>query len=154
MTTTVIRRFRHKPPAEELVGEVWVDVVLENPFDSQLVRLGVRPEGTVRRFEWPMLVDTGATTLVLPEEAAEALGLNYDGTVDVQFANGSVGVLPIARAVLVSIQGRSATTDAIVAPAGSLALLGQIPLEAMDLLVDCKLRRLVPRDPSGPTYIA
>jgi hypothetical protein len=32
------------------------------------------------------------------------------------------------------------------------ALVGAIVLEDLDLLVDCVDQRLVPRDPSGPTY--
>lgn len=33
-----------------------------------------------------------------------------------------------------------------------MAMIGAIVLEALDLLVDCKNQRVVPRDPRSPIY--
>lgn len=56
---------------------------------------------------------------------------------------------PLAGIVTVRIGSRSTNVNCIVGPPGSEPLLGQIVLEAMDLLVDCSQQRLVPR-PESP----
>jgi hypothetical protein len=48
--------------------------------------------------------------------------------------------------------GRDDTFSAVVEPNRKEALIGAIVLEALDLLVDSKNQRLVPRDASGPVY--
>ena len=40
--------------------------------------------------------------------------------------------------------------ETIVGPAGSQVLIGQVVLEQLDLIADCKNRRLTPRHPEGP----
>ena len=40
--------------------------------------------------------------------------------------------------------------EAIVGPAGSQVLIGQIVLEALDLIADCRNRTLAPSHPEGP----
>ena len=41
-------------------------------------------------------------------------------------------------------------TEAIVGPAGSEILIGQLVLEALDLIADCRNQKLAPRHPEGP----
>jgi hypothetical protein len=41
---------------------------------------------------------------------------------------------------------------AIVEPKRETALIGAMVLEGLDLLVDSKNQRLIPRDPSGPIF--
>jgi hypothetical protein len=54
--------------------------------------------------------------------------------------------------LLLEVLGRDMSCDALVLPAGSSALLGQIPLEALDLIVDPKSRELKvnPASPDMP----
>jgi hypothetical protein len=52
----------------------------------------------------------------------------------------------------VEIAGRTTTCEAFVLPAGATALIGQIPLEALDLIVDPKSREVMvnPASPDMP----
>ncbi len=136
------------------MGDVRVAVWLENRSDRLDVIHGRIDETRVRRFEWPALVDTGATDLVLPEEAVEALGVQVDGEIDIEYADGSIHSRPMAHDVTITIEGRAVTLSVVVGPPGTTALVGQVVLEMTDLLVDCGRRRLVPRRPLRPLHTA
>ena len=57
-------------------------------------------------------------------------------------------------AVRVEIMGRYATVDPIEVPEGNPTLIGQIPLEMMDWVVDLRSRRLIGNpEHNGEQYI-
>ncbi|HEX6766256.1 MAG TPA: aspartyl protease family protein, partial [Polyangiaceae bacterium] len=116
-------------------GRVMVRVKLINNDDRIAVRLGgLRPD-QVRTLELDMLVDTGATTGVIPEEVVEALGLPYRNYKhSARLADGSLvelGVVGVAFEIL----GREELCSFWVLPRGASPLLGQVPLELLDLVV-------------------
>lgn len=59
--------------------------------------------------------------------------------------------LPVAGPLTIHIGNRFMSTDCIVGPPLSEPLIGQIVLEALDLLADCTKRTLTPR-PESPDY--
>lgn len=140
-------RLGHK--AEPFVGEVRVAVELENNYDREFERRGLAGEDQVRRETVDIVVDTGAVTLVLPEDLVDRLGLRRVRTVRAVYADGRAEDRWVAGIVTVRVAGREADVTCIVGPAATLPLLGQVPLEEMDLLVDCARRRLVP-NPESP----
>lgn len=83
------------------------------------------------------VVDTGSTTLGLPEDAVEELGLEPTSYRHVRTAGGSKS-LPYIDALEVEILGRSMTTDALVVPRGGMALVGHKQLAELNLLVDAR----------------
>jgi clan AA aspartic protease len=109
----------------------------------------------VRTLELEGLVDTGATSLVIPTEVAEALGLREVGRYPVRLADGSVRDFPKVSELHIEIFGRGMACDAIAVPAKTL-LIGQIPLEMLDLVVDPKSRELAvnPESPDAPMFDA
>jgi hypothetical protein len=60
--------------------------------------------------------------------------------------------LPVVTDLRVEILGRDMACDAVVTPAGSTPLIGQIPLEALDLIVNPASREVMtnPAHPDGP----
>ena len=52
--------------------------------------------------------------------------------------------------VTVEVGNLSTWVETIVGPAGSQVLIGQVVLEQLDLIADCKNRTLTPRHPEGP----
>ena len=101
----------------------------------------------MRRTTAEGVVDTGAVTLVIPEEIATELGLEHWGTRTVVYADERREERPVTD-VTIEIGDLSTRTEAIVA--GSEILIGQLVLEALDLIADCRNRQLVPRHPEGP----
>jgi len=149
MAATIARDFLLPRGAEEFVGEVRVPVELTNYDDERDEQRGRIARGEVRRLTLEVVVDTGASGLVLPEEVVDQLGLRRVRTTRVQYAGDRIAEFPVAEAVTVKVAGRRALVDCIVGPRGSVPLLGQVVLEITDLLVDCGRRRLVP-DPASP----
>jgi len=131
------------------MGEVVVSLKLENTTDREIVARGLIKEADVRTLETKAVADSGAAMLVLPQDQVEALGLRIVGKVIVEYADERKEERPLARGVTVYVNGRNANVDCIVGPPASEPLLGQVPLEVMDLLVDCPRQRLTPR-PESP----
>ena len=131
------------------MGKVMEKITLTNYGDLEAVHRGLlEPEG-VRTLEVEALVDTGATMLVLPAEICERLGLRTLGKRRVRYANGAVAEVPWAGGIMLEVCGRQTQCDALVEAAGSTPLIGQIPIEALDLVVDPKSRTLHP-NPASP----
>ncbi len=133
------------------MGEIVVEVRLENAIERALQRRGALPESQVRQLTVQAVVDTGAVMLMLPQDVVHKLGLTEQRTVLVRYADERTEERPIAEIVTLTIGDRTMTTECIVGPPLSESLIGQIVLERLDLLVDCQNRQLTPR-PESPYY--
>jgi clan AA aspartic protease len=131
------------------MGEVKVEVKLENTTDRELVLRGLLKEEQVRSFNVHLIADTGAAMLVLPQDEVEALGLREIRKAVVRYAHERKEERAVAGPVTVRVDGRAATVDCIVGPPNSEPLLGHVVLEIMDLLVDPLQQKLIPR-PESP----
>lgn len=107
-----------------------------------LFRVTARLTGPDERSEQvELLVDTGATLLVVPRPLADRLGLQPRRSQAVVIAGGQKGEWPVAE-VRLAIDGREVTTPCFIAPAGP-ALLGAVALESLFLAADPVAKRLV-----------
>lgn len=87
------------------------------------------------------LVDTGATLLSLPTKIIQQLGLSKAYSKRVTTSQG-ITTADVYSAVRLTIQDRSGTMDVLEVPDSVPSLIGQIPLEHLDLVVnprECKL---------------
>jgi clan AA aspartic protease len=127
-------------------------IKLVNSHDEENVRRGLARPEDVRAVEIEALVDTGATTLVLPADVVEQLGLAEAGRRKVRYANGQVAEVPWVGGIRITILGRDTITNAMVEAPGTMPLIGQMQLEELDLLVDPKSRelRVNPASPDAP----
>jgi len=89
-----------------------------------------------------LLVDTGATFIVVPWSLATLLGLVPTRMQPVVLAGGREDVWPIAE-VRLALGEHEVTTPCFIAPGGP-ALLGAVALESLLLSVDPVAKRLVP----------
>ena len=131
------------------MGEIVVSVQLENTTDRGIASRGLCDESAVRRATVDGVVDTGAVMLVLPENVVTRLGLETQREVTVAYANDYRETRPVAGPVTVRIGNRFMNADCIIGPPQSEPLIGQIVLEALDLVADCTNRTLGPR-PESP----
>jgi len=127
-------------------------IQLANNHDEEDVKCGRRRPHEVRTHQLEALVDTGATMLVLPADVVAKLGLFPDGYRKVRYADGRIRELPWVSSIRIVILGRETVTNALVEDAGTTPLVGQIPLEELDLIVDPKSRelRVNPDSPDAP----
>ena len=131
------------------MGEIVASVELENAADRGIVSQGLRDESTVRRTTVEGVVDTGAVMLMLPENVVHGLGLERQREVIVTYTDERKEIRPVAGPVTIRIGSRFMNTDCVVGPPLSEPLIGQIVLEALDLVADCTNRTLAPR-PESP----
>jgi predicted aspartyl protease len=132
------------------MGDVYVEIDLINYIDRVLSGRGYLEAEKIRSEKVKVLADSGCTMLVLPQDLVEKLGLEITGEkVIVAYANEQKEERPVAGTLTVRVGGRGMETDCIVGPPVSEPLLGQIILERLDLLVDCREGKLVPR-PESP----
>src|ERR1041385_2649693 len=136
------------------MGRVTPKLQLTNKTDLDKMRAGEIAESDVRGVEIEALVDTGASQLVLPEDVVQRLGVPYEGTKPARDARGFVVEVPWVGGLFIEILGRTMTCDALVVPVGATPLIGQIPLEGCDLVVDPKSRevRPNPEHPDMPVF--
>jgi predicted aspartyl protease len=125
------------------VGRVTVPAKIENLGDLLMARRGLLPADQVRAFEVSdALVDTGATMLSLPRRYIAQLGLSAFRTRTVRTAAGTIS-LNICDAVRLTVQGRECTIDVAEVPDECPVLIGQVPLEVLDFVVDPQGQRLI-----------
>ena len=130
------------------MGRVNVEIEVASNVDKVLVDLGMLTPDKVKRVRLPAVVDSGATFLVLPAATVAQLGLTPARRMTVKYADQRRIERDVVQNVLLELQGRQGLFEAVVEPDRTDALVGAIPLEAMDFLIDCQHNALVPRDPN------
>src|ERR1044072_3803629 len=101
------------------------------------------PDAPERERAVPVLVDTGATYTMLPQDIVDALGCTAMSSRRIRLADGRLETWPFTL-VLVTLEGEQLPTICLITPPGSLAVLGAVTLEEFGLAVDPVTRRLVP----------
>lgn len=97
---------------------------------------------TGRSVQVELLVDTGATLLVVPQDLAVSLGLVPRRQQPIVIAGGRREAWPVAE-VQLTLNGQQVTTPCFISPGGP-PLLGAVALESLFLAVDPVAKRLVP----------
>jgi clan AA aspartic protease len=118
------------------MGIVHAEITLKNAVDAGNCRRGSIKEQDVRQATVRAMVDTGAGTLVINEKLRLQLGLEVQGTRQATFANDAKEMVKIVEPVEVHWKNRKMTCEPLVVGGEGKILLGAIPLEDMDLMVD------------------
>jgi predicted aspartyl protease len=135
------------------MGKVLVAARIENLDDLFGARKGRLTEDQVRRVEVAdALVDTGASGLLMPARLIAQLGLDPVRTRPSRTIAGHVP-LSIYRAVRLTVQGRDCISDVAEIPDEFSVVIGQIPLESMDWVVDPKGQRLMGNPEHGGEHM-
>lgn len=125
------------------MGRVLTEATIENLGDLWAVKNGFKKPDEVRRIAvTDALVDTGATSLALPSRMIQQLGLQKRYEKRSRSRRGT-GMINVYDAVRVTIQERDASVDVMEVPDDVPVLIGQIPLEMMDLVVDPRAQKLI-----------
>ena len=125
------------------MGIVHTEITLKNAIDVANAGTGIVKGQDVRQVTLQALVDTGAWTLVINEAVREKLGLTARAGASGTLADGTQVSYNIAGPLEISWKDRNTNLDALVLPDADEVLLGAIPLEAMDLIVDPRKEEIV-----------
>ena len=125
------------------MGTVYADIVLKNVKDIALAEEGYVKSDDVREIAVTSVVDTGAETLCITEDIFKKLGLVIEEQKTATVADGRQADCTLSSPVKIHWEDRTSVVRALVIPGSQEILLGAIPLEEMDLIVDPKKLKLI-----------
>ncbi len=128
---------------EGCVGQIHTDLRIANRVDEAIAERGLAAPESIRSVDMEaVLVDTGATTLCLPQSLVAQLGLRFVRRSHATTAQSDLWVNVYGDAQ-VYLMGRHTTVECIELPDGTTPLLGVEPLEFMGIEPDLRNQRLV-----------
>ena len=127
------------------MGFVFEEITLKNSNDVSNAMSGIINEREIRQKTVEALIDTGCYSIVITEELRRELGLEVRGKKGVALANNERIICEQTNGVEIHWKDRYTILPALVVPDRSNILLGALPLEAMDLIVDLKGEKLIGR---------
>ena len=126
------------------MGQIHASIELINLIDFQDSRRLIIDTDDVRKITVSALVDTGALFMCINENIQEYLQLPIVDYNRVELADGRVVERPIVAPLMIRCMGEIAHCSAVVMPDDSEPLLGAIPLEEMNLIIDLQRLELIP----------
>jgi predicted aspartyl protease len=137
----------------ETMGRVLTEATIENMEDLWAVDRGLIPAEQARRIVVAdALVDSGATLLSLPTRLVRQLGLKKfsDRRITSSVGPAEAGIY---EAVRLTIQNRTCTMDVLEVPDTVPVLIGRLPLEHLDFVIDMKAHALIGNPAHGGEHV-
>jgi clan AA aspartic protease len=125
------------------MGLTYAEITLANGIQFGLAQQGHLPMEEVKKMNVTALVDSGAYMLTINENIKNQLNLPHYESREAKLADGSIVTCEIVGPVDIFFKNRATTCRAIVLPGDADVLLGAIPLEDMDVLIDLKNNELI-----------
>jgi len=144
--------YRKHQTGTNKIGLVYAEIDLISIDDIVLSRRGFLDKDKIKQVTINALVDSGAYMLTINENVRAQLDLPLIEKQFGRLADETLLELDVVGPVEVRFENRRTTVDAIVLPGNTEVLLGSIPMEDMDILVDPKQQKLVV-NPAHP-YVA
>ena len=131
------------------MGYVYAEIQLTNEDDLAFQRRGWMAENELRRITTKALVDTAAYDLIINRQTQEQLQLPVLGQRLIKLADESIMEVDIVGPVEVRFETSATTVRALVLPDTEEVLLGAIPLEGLDVIIDPLRERLLVNPPEN-----
>lgn len=131
------------------MGLIYADIELTNSGDLELARRNYIDIDEVKRIHVNMLVDTGSYMLAINENMQAYLQLPVVDKRKARLANEQSIECDVVGPVDIRFQNRSTTCRAMVLPGDAEPLLGSIPLEDLDVVIN-PLRQELTVNPDSP----
>ena len=125
------------------MGLVYADLILKNATDVNNAKRGLINESEIRQTAVTAMVDTGSINLVINDAVRRELELELEDTREATLADGSKCAFSYTEPVQIQWKNRKTVLQAIYIPTADEILLGAIPLEALDLIVNPLKQELI-----------
>ncbi|MCS7013637.1 MAG: clan AA aspartic protease [Chloroherpetonaceae bacterium] len=137
------------------MGIIFADIELVSGDDLTLAARGFLEPEKVRRVKVRALVDTGAFMLAINEKIRAELDLRKVDEQNVILGDGTKRRVDVVGPVELRFQNRRCTLDALVLPNENDVLMGALPLEELDVLIDPRKQTIVinPESPERASSI-
>ena len=133
------------------MGLTYAEVELINNFELEMSRRNLLDIDEVKRMRVSMLVDTGSYMMCINESIQAQLQLPIVDTKKAQMADHSIIDCPVVDQLQMRFKNRHWSGRALILPGESEPLLGTIPLEELDVLID-PLRNELIVNPDHPYF--
>jgi clan AA aspartic protease len=133
------------------MGYVYAEIQLTNETDLADYRRGWLAENEMHRVTTKALVDSAAYDLIINRQTQEQLELPVLGKRRIRLADESVIEVDVVGPVEVRFETSATTVRALVIPDTEEVLLGAIPLEGLDVIIDPLRERLLVNPPENTT---
>ncbi len=134
------------------MGKIVETIKIVNLEDESLAKKGFIKPDQVRSIETEVLVDTGATFLCLRKSLIEELQLTPGEQKTVRTSNGTV-TRTFYSPVKIYLRDRYAVVYVSELPEDCPNLLGQIPLQSMDWVIDTRNEKLIGNPAHGGEWV-
>ena len=133
------------------MGVIHAEITLTNGIDVCKIKKNEIGEDELRKITVKALVDSGSLMMAINENIQSYLQLPFMYKKPFELADGQIKECDVVGHLEVKFKNRDTTCDAVVLPGDSEVLLGLIPLEVMDVLIDpCRQQLVVnPAHPEG-----
>jgi clan AA aspartic protease len=133
------------------MGHIFADIELVNGEDLLLSRRHIIGEKEIKKMSLHILVDTGSHMLAINATIQDVLQIPILGQRKAQLADGRFVECDLVAPVLLRFKNREVNCSALVLPGNAEPLLGLIPMEEMDVLIDPVREQLIV-NPEHPDY--
>ncbi|MBO9571903.1 MAG: aspartyl protease family protein [Chitinophagaceae bacterium] len=124
------------------MGLIHAEIEIINGDDLVLARKSLIGEEEVKRMNVQMLVDTGAINLCINENVQEYMQFPVSEYRTFVVATGESKELLVVENVKIKFKNRITACRAIVLPGDSEMLLGAIPMEDLDVVINTRRQEL------------
>ena len=131
------------------MGLIYADLELVSAGDKELCRKKYITQSEIKTEKVRALVDTGAYMLCVNEHIMNQLDLPQVGITEAELADGSIKKVPVVGPLIVNFRNRTTSCNAIVMPGAAEVLLGSIPMEDLDVVVNPK-KQTIEVNPLSP----
>ncbi len=125
------------------MGFVYAEIELINAIDLGLARRDKIGEEEIKRVTVRMLVDSGSVYMCINETVQQQLQLSVIEKRTGQLADGRIVEYDVVGPIEVHFKNRRCVVDAMLIPGNYELLLGAIPLENMDVVIDTYRSELI-----------
>jgi len=125
------------------MGLIYAEIELINGEDLVLARRNYIGEDEIKHMRVNMLLDTGSVYMGINESIQEQLQLPVLEKRKGQLANGHIVEYNVVGPLEVRFKNRRCSVNAMVLPGDNEPLLGAIPLEDMDVLINPYRQELI-----------
>ncbi len=133
------------------MGLVYAEIEIINADDLAFARRHIIGDEEVKRMPITVLVDTGSYMLAINEEIQQLMQFPVMEKRKAQTGKGSLVECDVVGSVEVRFKNRRSTCRAMVLPGDHEPILGSIPLQDMDVLIDPTKQKLIV-NPDHPYY--
>jgi len=121
---------------------VYADLEIINTIDIALAKKSIIGEEEIKSLRVNALVDTGAYNMCINEIIQSQLELPFVEKRTGVLANGEIETYDLVGPLTIKFKNRTTICNALVLPGNNEVLLGAIPMEDMDVIIDPKKQTL------------